>query len=704
VWLVATLTVAALEMVRASGPLLDRAFATGTLTAILTALGTYGASGLVAVLVLLVARCRSGIPNPRAVLVAASVLAVSRLAAQAAVGDLLFWVGLVTVALAVTALTLAVAFVAGRPAGGRQAAIGLLLGCALSVGLQMSLGTWDSLWRDDWSGWVVALVIALAPLLTARSLMSGHGGAAPATGRPRRLWALGPFLALAAMILANPAFTASQTGIALGIAGLALVLAHTVGVWQLLSPQTWPGSVRVLAAALVVAGAAGTMWFTGALSLISLVVLVVAVGVVITGTLTMHIPAARGALRTGGATAVAGLGTIVPLALYMLDYDIPLPVDNAWVVVGAAVVLALTGLRRRAPSAASSDNAAVAGGAVPGSSAVSGSFAASGPASGASTAAGSPAGSGSSAAVGSTAALGSSASTGSSGSSGSSSSSSGSSERMPARVNTVRMLLGPAVVLALVGLVPYGTSTTGQDVPARAPGDTLTVVTWNVHYGVSPSSQVDLEGIASTIAAQGADVVALQEVSRGWILGGGVDAATWLARRLGMTIRFAPAADRQFGNAVLSRSALADTAIHELPYGAGPQERSALSTTVVTSDGTAVRVTSVHLQHREENTPTRLDQLSTLLAAEPVTGPALLAGDLNAQPGWPEIELLEDAGWSSALDAAGDPASLTSPSTDPDARIDWIFGQGVAFEDARVLTTPRESDHLPVLTQATPTS
>nr|WP_225224991.1 endonuclease/exonuclease/phosphatase family protein [Cellulomonas sp. JH27-2] len=262
--------------------------------------------------------------------------------------------------------------------------------------------------------------------------------------------------------------------------------------------------------------------------------------------------------------------------------------------------------------------------------------------------------------------------------------------------------MAPALVLALAALVPVGVSTTGPDVPARAPSDTPTILTWNLHYGVSPGTAVDLEGIARTIAAQHPDVVTLQEVERGWIFGGGTDMATWLANRLGMTMRFAPAADRQFGNVILSRSALAHVVVHPLPYGAGPQNRSALSATMVTRDGSALRVTSVHLQHRQENTPTRLDQLDTLLADEPVDGPSLVAGDLNAEPGWPEIDLLEGAGWVSAVDSAGDPDALTSPSDDPNARIDWIFGQQVTFDQMEVLTTPRQSDHLPVVARATP--
>ena len=165
------------------------------------------------------------------------------------------------------------------------------------------------------------------------------------------------------------------------------------------------------------------------------------------------------------------------------------------------------------------------------------------------------------------------------------------------------------MVLAAIGLVPSTTSTTGSDVPARAADEPLTLVDWNLHYGVSPLTAVDLEGIAVTIEVQDPDVVTLQEVQRGWVFGGGSDMATWLAHRLGMTIHFAPAADHQFGNAVLACSELTDVVVHPLPYGAGPQSRSALSTTLTTADGTPLRVTSIHTQHRESNTPTRLEQL-----------------------------------------------------------------------------------------------
>ncbi|WP_444662736.1 endonuclease/exonuclease/phosphatase family protein [Cellulomonas sp. CW35] len=646
VWLLAALVVATLELVRASGPLLDHAFASGVVTVGVTALATYAAAGLVAGALLVATRAPSGVPTGRTVIVGAAVLAVLRVVLQGLDGDARYRLGLVSVAWAVGVLVVAAAFVAGRASGPRQAALGVVVGCGLSAGLQVLLGSWDAVWRSSWVGWAVAVAVAVAPLAAVRVTSGGTGAGAPATTRPRRLWALGPVIAIAVMIGANPAFLASQAGIALGWAGLAVVLATGLGGWLLLRPDRWPGAVRVGAAVLVVAAVALAMLTSGGTALVAVVVLDAVLGVVLVGTLSVRRPAPAGTWRTAGAVAVAGLGVVLPLLGYMLDYDVPLPFDNAYVPVAAAVVVAVCGLHHRTP----------APGAPLGSAPVSAQGPAPDPAP---------------------------------------------DLRQPARVRAARLLLVPPVVLALVGLGPSTTSTHGRDVPARAAGDALTVVSWNLHYGVAPSGGVDLEAAAATVEAAGADVVLLQEVERGWVLGGGADMATWLARRLGMTVEYAPAADRQFGNAVLARSGLTDVAVTALPYGAGPQRRSALSATVTTAGGEAVRVTSVHLQHRAENTPTRLDQLATLLAAEPGTGPSVLGGDLNARPGWPEVELLTDAGWVSAVDEVGDADVLTSPSDAPAERIDWVFGRHVGFASADVLTDVTTSDHLPLVVRVT---
>ena len=462
--------------------------------------------------------------------------------------------------------------------------------------------------------------------MTARGLVAfTAASSSEATGRPRRLWVLGLFLALAAMIVANPAFVASQSGVALGWAGLVVVVANALGAWTLLRPDPWPGGVRVGAAVLLVAGVACALWLTGIAALVAVVVLQLTLGIVLSAALSAHRPAPRGIPRTGAATLVVGLGTIGPLLLYMLDYDVPLPVDNVWVIVLAALGLALSGLRRRTP------------GAVPALT---------------------------------------------------------SPDRLPARTSSVRLLILPAVVLAAIGLVPSTTSTTGSDVPARAADEPLTLVDWNLHYGVSPLTAVDLEGIAATIEAEDPDVVTLQEVQRGWVFGGGSDMATWLAHRLDMTIHFAPAADHQFGNAVLARSELTDVVVHPLPVRRRPAEP--LRPVDHADHGrrhAAARDVDPHAAPRVEH-------------ADPAgaAGGAGRGGAGRRRPrSWPVTSTRSRAGRRSSC---WRPRAGSRPTTrcsrhrpiDPAYKIDWVFGQGVTFQQTSAAVTPL-SDHRPLVAE-----
>lgn len=622
VTLLALVTVLAVDVVRASGPILDRAFTIGTITVAVTALATFlGAGQVAAVALLATGRRGPGTASGATVLAVVVAAGVARLVTQAVHDAARFGAGLVTAALAVAALVLTATLVAGRPTGGRQAALGLTLGTGLSAALQLTLGTWDPLWRGGVVGTVVAVVLVG---LTVALAVIGRGWTA--AGRPRRTWVLGPALALVLMVLANPAFAASQSGVPLLGAGTATVLAAAATVWVLLVPRVLVPAVRVCAAVLLPVAVALAMLVTGPVALVAVALAEVAAGVVLAAALSARRPAPPGVPRTALAIAGVGFGLVAVLLVYLLDYDVPLGVDNAWVVVLAAALVAAGGLRWRTPEETSVRETAP-----------------------------------------------------------------------PLRANALRFLVLPSVVLLLVGwwAAAAGPSTA---VAVDREAGTMVVLDWNLHYGVAADTAVDLEQIARTIESEAPDVVMLQEVARGWVLGGGADMATWLGHRLDMHVAFAPAADRQFGNVLLSREPLRDVEVVALPYGAGPQQRSALTAVVDGPDGTPVRVTSVHLQHRDENTPTRLEQLAALEAALPDDGPSVLGGDLNAEPGSAEVEALTGAGWTSAIDAAGDADVLTHPSDDPAVRIDWLLGRGgVTFDAARVLTD-ESSDHLPVVT------
>ena len=89
----------------------------------------------------------------------------------------------------------------------------------------------------------------------------------------------------------------------------------------------------------------------------------------------------------------------------------------------------------------------------------------------------------------------------------------------------------PVVVFSLVQ----------PDPPAAiAPtGEPLRVLTYNIHSAYDSAGAQDPEAIARVIESTEADIVALQEVSRGWLLDGSTDLVAWLAHRLDMQVLFA---------------------------------------------------------------------------------------------------------------------------------------------------------------------
>lgn len=268
---------------------------------------------------------------------------------------------------------------------------------------------------------------------------------------------------------------------------------------------------------------------------------------------------------------------------------------------------------------------------------------------------------------------------------------------------TADLMASPQViptVIAVVGALSItgAVQTSGLTVPAPAAevaSDSARVLNWNLHYGTSTAPAVEVEAIADLIRKEQATVVTLQEVSRGWIMGGGVDMATYLANALGMEFAFVGAADQQFGNALLWHpdTPITDVERIALTYGDGPQQRSAIGGTLNLADG-QFRISTAHLQHRDQNTPTRILQLDDMFADMPTGGPALITGDFNAEPGWPEIDYLTEHGFISGQDTAGDSAQFTWPTSGPNVRIDWMFAKDLKFSDFEVLTT-QISDHTP---------
>lgn len=228
----------------------------------------------------------------------------------------------------------------------------------------------------------------------------------------------------------------------------------------------------------------------------------------------------------------------------------------------------------------------------------------------------------------------------------------------------------------------------------------LRLATFNIAHGRGRGGRVDLARTAATLAALAADVICLQEVDRHYgERSGRVDQAAELGARLRMTavygaaVRLDPerAGDppREYGNAVLTRAAATASAVHPLPVRERAEPRCLLL--VELAD---VTVGCLHLQHN--NPQARARQAAAAVELLPHDRPAVLAGDLNADPGDPELAALRQR-LRDVWPLSGRGRGATFPSRLPRRRLDQVYVDGaVSPLRARVVPTDA-SDHRPLV-------
>ncbi|MEV4458283.1 endonuclease/exonuclease/phosphatase family protein [Microbispora sp. NPDC049633] len=255
-----------------------------------------------------------------------------------------------------------------------------------------------------------------------------------------------------------------------------------------------------------------------------------------------------------------------------------------------------------------------------------------------------------------------------------------------------------AVSLALLtGLLTW------RPLPAERPigGNEFTLVAYNIRMGFGLSGRLDLDRVAAWAATRRPDVVLLSEVDRGWLLNGGHDDLARIARGLGMRYYFAPAADRLWGDALLTNLPVAEIGSTRLGRHGYPTGAQAQSIVLEVGDN-EVGIVNTHLQEPRGQAP-EVASIARRLAANtlpPGVGvadprPVIVAGDLNTTPSDPRMRVLEAAGLSDPLRAFGDPP--TSPAEAPVRRIDHVLiSAGITAVAADAPRVPF-SDHLPVV-------
>jgi endonuclease/exonuclease/phosphatase family metal-dependent hydrolase len=245
-------------------------------------------------------------------------------------------------------------------------------------------------------------------------------------------------------------------------------------------------------------------------------------------------------------------------------------------------------------------------------------------------------------------------------------------------------------IAALALVVPIGLWATAVD-PSSATGGApeLRLVSYNVRGAVDVDGQLRPDRVADEIRSSNPDVVVLQEVGRGWPIHSTLDLLAYLSREFDMEYRFAPAADGQFGNAILSDLPMTELASGLLPKD-GSQERSYVMVELATSAG-PVTVVGTHLHSRS------VPQVNALLDAVGDRTPVVVAGDMNIAPTDPEVALFTDTGLIDVIGATGDPCRTTSaePTSSCD-RPDWVFVSPELGIDAVRIGDTVASDHLAV--------
>lgn len=236
----------------------------------------------------------------------------------------------------------------------------------------------------------------------------------------------------------------------------------------------------------------------------------------------------------------------------------------------------------------------------------------------------------------------------------------------------------------------------------------MKLVTYNTQYGVGRDGTFDLERIAREV--EGADIVALQEVTRNFARNGGVDMVEGLAALLpGYFTAFGPAMDLdfgatdgegrplnrrfQFGNMVLSRFPIAASRNLLLPrtlrLSRGNLQRSALEALVMAPSG-PLRIYSVHLDHisvtERSLQISHLKQRAFAYAGEggAISGAAeygfpepprpqgfVLMGDFNMDRFSPEYALM--VGEQDEASSGADPVDVYSLGGGlPDGAVSWV--------------------------------
>ncbi len=271
----------------------------------------------------------------------------------------------------------------------------------------------------------------------------------------------------------------------------------------------------------------------------------------------------------------------------------------------------------------------------------------------------------------------------------------------PEAVQVKTSWLLPGLSLLLLALPLAGILTRQEPSTVTGSGFPVRLMTYNLHNGFNTGGDLNLEALAQVIEEANPDIVVLQEISRGWLISGRTDMLDWLSQRLDTPYVSGPTEGALWGNAVLSRYPVIESANNELPPRALFLRRGYLTTRFDIGNGEVLNVIATHLHHLEEDSAIRQQQVPVILGAWNNREYTVITGDMNAQPDSTEMAMFRSTGLTDVMAQAIPPEGFTFRSSAPYERIDYIWiTPDLRASNAGVINSTA-SDHFPVIVELT---
>jgi endonuclease/exonuclease/phosphatase family metal-dependent hydrolase len=231
----------------------------------------------------------------------------------------------------------------------------------------------------------------------------------------------------------------------------------------------------------------------------------------------------------------------------------------------------------------------------------------------------------------------------------------------------------------------------------------LRVMTYNIHHALGKDGNLNLSRIASVISAANPDVVSLQEVDNNVPRSNNVLQMQQLGQLTGMQHYFGKARNLDgggYGNGVLVRNGIGvvSTTNHQLPNPDGVEPRAVVEMNLSVDDNantTEFKFFATHLMH--DSPSGRIDSMHFINGlVSGSTTPAILAGDMNYNPGSPAFNVADNQ-WDDAT-------NINNSGKNRANQIDYIFYRSNSQWDVTTqsqfiinATTNVASDHHPLL-------